>query len=248
MTDWMNQLEKRIALFGERLTLHDHAPEFAVPFELTGGGSYMLDTRGGAPLGLRETQTRSLWAIVVDDPALIAPLHDPLPLTDVRGCSLRLGDRSLPLPMVFEVDNMTPERFPERIRGTKLYCHLIAYGTPVGSVRYSWEYLDGVPYYRGDDPDISVKTPFMAAGLRWPEIWAYRRGELPQMEILLNTWVHCDWKDLLAVHALYDAEGYGRIYAEYPDLPGELIGYCWALAAATEQSKPEAIKALPTPS
>ncbi len=209
-----------------------------VPFEVD-GGSWALQTMAGLPQALVEQDAPADWAVVVDDWSLVVPLGEPRGIGTLRGCGIRLGAETWPLPPVFEVDRLDSVAFT-KVQNALLYTYLEVHGTPVGSVCSSLLYRDGVPSYVGDVPDPAPQTPKVGLGFSWPVYREYRAGRLHQLALLEGAWMDGNWKDLLTWHGLYDAPGFAEIQAGYPELPRPLLDYCVVLSEAAKAPSEEA--------
>lgn len=230
---------RNAAAAGMRPDVAIRQPAGVVHFE-TGGQSYDVPTVAGVPQDIVLRGDTPPWAVVVDRAELIAPLHPPIGISELRQCTIRLGEERHALPFHFEVDNWSDSNFPKRIKNALLYCYLELHGTPVGSVSYAIRFDEGLPRVIADGPDVPLDQPRMALGTSWTKYHEYRRGRAHQLSLAANAWLDGNWKDLLTLHGLYDAEGFARVYAEYPTLPSALIDYCSVMAEAAKlpEAKP----------
>jgi hypothetical protein len=184
-----------------------------------------LITASGVPQRAITRSEPADWAIVVDDWSLIVPVGPPRGISELRGCGMRFGDQTRPIPGIFEIDRFQPEYFPERVPNSLLYVYLESHGGPVGSYTLAVLIREGLPEFAGDKPDPPPRTPRVAFGGSWIRYYEYRRGRAHQMSLSEGAWIDGNWKDLLVWHGLYDAAGFRRIYAEYPEIPDAAMDY-----------------------
>lgn len=211
-----------------------------VHFEIE-GSRYDVATIGGVPQTITPRGDAAEWAIVVDDWARIVPVEPPRGLSDHENCGIRYGDELYPMPMNFEAERWNEQYFPERVPNALLYLYIEGHGTPVGSLTFAVLLREGVPEYQSDTPNPQDEMPKMAMGAAWPKYNEYRRGRAHQLSITDGSWIDGNWKDLLVLHGLFDAEGFARIYAEYPEMPDAVMDYSWVLAEAAKlpEARPE---------
>lgn len=222
-------VDERIRTVRQALGTPPRVPA-VVPFEVE-GRHYDLQTVAGLPQALVERDGPADWAVVVDDWSLVVPLGETRGLSSLRGCGIRFGETLWPVPPVYEADRLAAVSFPE-VKNVLLYTYIEQHGTPVGSVRACFLYRDGVPSYVGDVPEPEPHMPKMAFGFSWPVYREYRAGRAHQLALTDRSFIDGNWKDLLTWHGLADAEGFARIQAEYPEIPGPLMDYCVVLSEA----------------
>jgi hypothetical protein len=219
-----------------------------VPIEVE-GEQYLLATTGGVPTRLSRATGPVEWSVIVSDWELVVPVAPVRGISELRGCGIRIGDRTWPVPQLWEVDQLTPERFPERMPNALIYFYYEHYGSPVGSYSCTIAFRDGVPEYVADTPEFPEKTPHLAMGYSFAQYFSYRCGRTHQLAVTDGSWADGNWKDMLAVHGLHDMPGFRRLNDEYPELPPALWDYMWVLAEAAKlpQAAPDRGDAEETP-